>query len=179
MHLTLDHLRITRQTLCRARRICLRPEGQHLSPKFELADCASPHDSEDVARGDQPQTPLPPGQVACLEWIYIILIGFSVLSPLIGRAVIVSWIDTPILSVMVSALVWWALKLDLQLSIIMSGATMICGSSAAMALSSSMGATRKAELQIAILSIFKPASISMRDYLRLSLHSPPYTCIKS
>ena len=57
------------------------------------------------------------------------------------------------------------LKIDLQTSMIMSGATFICGSSAAIALSSSLGAGNKADLPIAIISVFTIPSIIALPYI--------------
>lgn len=57
------------------------------------------------------------------------------------------------------------LKIDLQTSMIMSGATFICGSSAAIALAASLGAGKKADLPIAIISVFTIPSIIALPYI--------------
>jgi uncharacterized membrane protein YadS len=81
------------------------------------------------------------------------------------RALFVSWIDTPTLFVVVAIMgVSW-LKIDLQTAMIMSGATFICGSSAAIALSASLGAGSKADLPIAIISVFTIPSIIALPYI--------------
>ncbi|KAG0263149.1 hypothetical protein DFQ27_001893 [Actinomortierella ambigua] len=116
--------------------------------------------------------PLPPClKVAQQTELYIasslvlLCINYNDLKPLAPRALFVSWIDTPTLFILVAMLgVSW-LKIDLQTSIIMSGATFICGSSAAIALSSSLGATAKADLPIAIISVFTIPSIIALPYI--------------
>ncbi|KAF9357436.1 hypothetical protein BGX26_003720 [Mortierella sp. AD094] len=121
--------------------------------------------------------PLPPWlKVAQQTELYIatslvlLCIDFNVLKPLAPRAIFVSWIDTPTLFVVVAILgVSW-LKIDLQTSMIMSGATFICGSSAAIALASSLSAGDKAELPIAILSVFTIPSIIALPYIAKALN---------
>ncbi|KAF9976631.1 hypothetical protein BGZ73_008170 [Actinomortierella ambigua] len=116
--------------------------------------------------------PLPPWlKVAQQTELYIacslvlLCIDYNDLKPLAPRALFVSWIDTPTLFILVAMLgVSW-LKIDLQTSIILSGATFICGSSAAIALASSLGATSKADLPIAILSVFTIPSIIALPYI--------------
>ncbi|KAF9340756.1 hypothetical protein BGZ91_000338 [Linnemannia elongata] len=116
--------------------------------------------------------PLPPWlKVAQQTELYIAIslvllcIDFTVLKPLAPRALFVSWIDTPTLFVVVAILgVSW-LKIDLQTAMIMSGATFICGSSAAIALSASLGAGNKADLPIAIISVFTIPSIIALPYI--------------
>lgn len=92
-------------------------------------------------------------------------IDFSVLKPLAPRAIFVSWVDTPSLFVLVALIGTTWLRIDLQTSIIMSGATFICGSSAALALSSSLAAGNKADLPIAIISVFTIPSIIALPYI--------------
>ncbi|KAF9908808.1 hypothetical protein EC991_009511 [Linnemannia zychae] len=97
--------------------------------------------------------------------LVLLCIDFTVLKPLAPRALFVSWIDTPTLFVVVAMLgVSW-LKIDLQTAMIMSGATFICGSSAAIALSASLGAGSKADLPIAIISVFTIPSIIALPYI--------------
>ncbi|KAG0202338.1 hypothetical protein BGX28_005126 [Mortierella sp. GBA30] len=97
--------------------------------------------------------------------LVLLCINFTVLKPLAPRALFVSWIDTPSLFVVVAMMgVSW-LKIDFQTSMIMSGATFICGSSAAIALASSLSAGSKADLPIAIISVFTIPSIIALPYI--------------
>ncbi|GJJ76746.1 hypothetical protein EMPS_09105 [Entomortierella parvispora] len=116
--------------------------------------------------------PLPPWlKVAQQTELYIAIslvllcINFDVLKPLAPRALFVSWLDTPSLFVVVAMIGTSWLKIDLQTSMIMSGATFICGSSAAIALSASLGAGSKADLPIAIISVFTIPSIIALPYI--------------
>ncbi|KAF8977879.1 hypothetical protein BGZ46_007049 [Entomortierella lignicola] len=97
--------------------------------------------------------------------LVLLCIDFSVLKPLAPRAIFVSWIDTPSLFVLVALVGTTWLRIDLQTSMIMSGATFICGSSAAIALSASLGAGNKADLPIAIISVFTIPSIIALPYI--------------
>lgn len=97
--------------------------------------------------------------------LVLLCIDISVLRPLAPRALFVSWIDTPTLFIVVAYFGWKILKIDTQTSIIMSGATFICGSSAAIALGSSMGVPQKTEMPIAIISIFTIPSIIALPYV--------------
>ncbi|KAG0313575.1 hypothetical protein BGZ99_008735 [Dissophora globulifera] len=124
--------------------------------------------------------PLPPWlKVAQLTEMYIatslvlLCIDFAVLKPLAPRALFVSWIDTPSLFVVVAIIgaIW--LKIDFQTAIIMSGATFICGSSAAIALAASMGAGSKADLPIAIISVFTIPSIIALPYVAKAIKISP------
>ncbi|KAG1468337.1 hypothetical protein G6F56_003886 [Rhizopus delemar] len=97
--------------------------------------------------------------------LVLLCIDMSVLRPLAPRALFVSWIDTPTLFMVVAFFGWRVLKIDTQTAIIMSGATFICGSSAAIALGSSMGVPYKTEMPIAIISIFTIPSIIALPYV--------------
>ncbi|KAI1320850.1 hypothetical protein EDD11_009807 [Mortierella claussenii] len=97
--------------------------------------------------------------------LVLLCIDFSVLKPLAPRAIFVSWIDTPSLFVLVALVGTTWLRIDLQTSMIMSGATFICGSSAAIALSASLGAGSKSDLPIAIISVFTIPSIIALPYI--------------
>lgn len=97
--------------------------------------------------------------------LVLLCIDISVLRPLAPRALFVSWLDTPTLFLVVAYFGWKVLKIDTQTSIIMSGATFICGSSAAIALGSSMGVPHKTEMPIAIISIFTIPSIIALPYV--------------
>ncbi|KAF9113036.1 hypothetical protein BGX27_002342 [Mortierella sp. AM989] len=97
--------------------------------------------------------------------LVLLCIDFSVLKPLAPRAIFVSWIDTPSLFVLVALIGTTWLRIDLQTSMIMSGATFICGSSAAIALSASLGAGSKSDLPIAIISVFTIPSIIALPYI--------------
>ncbi|KAG0278754.1 hypothetical protein BGZ95_003249 [Linnemannia exigua] len=97
--------------------------------------------------------------------LVLLCIDFNVLKPLAPRALFVSWIDTPSLFVLVALIGTTWLRIDLQTSMIMSGATFICGSSAAIALSSSLGAGNKSDLPIAIISVFTIPSIIALPYI--------------
>jgi uncharacterized membrane protein YadS len=101
----------------------------------------------------------------------LLCIDISVLRPLAPRALFVSWIDTPTLFIILAYFGWKVLKIDTQTAIIMSGATFICGSSAAIALGASMGVPHKTEMPIAIISIFTIPSIIALPYVakRLTL----------
>ncbi|KAG0341681.1 hypothetical protein BG004_005946 [Podila humilis] len=110
-------------------------------------------------------------KVAQQTELYIaISIDFNVLKPLAPRALFVSWIDTPTLFVVVAMMGTAWLKIDLQTSMIMSGATFICGSSAAIALAASLGAGKKADLPIAIISVFTIPSIIALPYIAKAIH---------
>lgn len=97
--------------------------------------------------------------------LVLLCIDISVLRPLAPRALFVSWIDTPTLFIVVAYFGWKVLKIDTQTAIIMSGATFICGSSAAIALGASMGVPHKTEMPIAIISIFTIPSIIALPYV--------------
>ncbi|ORZ12471.1 hypothetical protein BCR41DRAFT_307768 [Lobosporangium transversale] len=97
--------------------------------------------------------------------LVLLCIDFSVLKPLAPRAIFVSWIDTPSLFILVALVGTTWLRIDLQTSMIMSGATFICGSSAAIALSASLGAGSKSDLPIAIISVFTIPSIIALPYI--------------
>ncbi|KAF9933825.1 hypothetical protein BGZ65_003996, partial [Modicella reniformis] len=121
--------------------------------------------------------PLPPWlKVAQQTELYIatslvlLCIDFEVLKPLAPRALFVSWIDTPSLFVVIAILGTSWLKIDLQTSMIMSGATFICGSSAAIALAASLGAGSKADLPIAIISVFTIPSIIALPYIAKAIN---------
>ncbi|KAG0253611.1 hypothetical protein BG011_006261 [Mortierella polycephala] len=121
--------------------------------------------------------PLPPWlKVAQQTELYIAIslvmlcIDFTVLKPLAPRALFVSWIDTPTLFVVVAIIGASWLKIDLQTSMIMSGATFICGSSAAIALASSLGANSKSDLPIAIISVFTIPSIIALPYIAKAIN---------
>ncbi|CAO3623802.1 unnamed protein product [Cunninghamella blakesleeana] len=104
--------------------------------------------------------------------LVLLCIDFSVLKPLAPRALFVSWIDTPTLFMLVAWIGWRFMDIDKQTSIIMSGATFICGSSAAIALGASMGVPHKTEFPIAIISIFTIPSIIALPYIAKELHFP-------
>ncbi|KAF9576814.1 hypothetical protein EC968_003321 [Mortierella alpina] len=121
--------------------------------------------------------PLPPWlKVAQQTELYIAIslvllcINFTVLKPLAPRALFVSWIDTPTLFVVVAMMGTSWLKIDMQTSMIMSGATFICGSSAAIALAASLSAGSKADLPIAIISVFTIPSIIALPYIAKALN---------
>lgn len=116
--------------------------------------------------------PLPPSlKIAQQTELYIatslvlLCIDISVLAPLAPRALFVSWIDTPLLFMVVAWLGWRFMDIDRQTAIILSGATFICGSSAAIALGSSMGVPHKTQMPIAIISIFTIPSIIALPYI--------------
>lgn len=101
--------------------------------------------------------------------LVLLCIDITVLRPLAPRALFVSWLDTPTLFIVVAYFGWKVLKIDTQTAIIMSGATFICGSSAAIALGSSMGVPHKTEMPIAIISIFTIPSIIALPYVAKDL----------
>ncbi|ORZ17693.1 hypothetical protein BCR42DRAFT_460331 [Absidia repens] len=105
--------------------------------------------------------------------LVLLCIDISELKPLAPRALFVSWIDTPSLFMVVAFIGWRWLDIDKQTSIIMSGATFICGSSAAIALGSALGATHKTDMPIAIISIFTIPSIIALPYIAKSLNFNP------
>lgn len=132
------------------------------------------------AMPDGRSKPMPPWlKVAQQTELYIatslvlLCIDFTVLKPLAPRALFVSWIDTPTLFVVVAMIGTAWLKIDLQTSMIMSGATFICGSSAAIALASSLGAGSKADLPIAIISVFTIPSIIALPYIAKAIGISP------
>ncbi|KAI8362611.1 hypothetical protein BD560DRAFT_334126 [Blakeslea trispora] len=105
--------------------------------------------------------------------LVLLCIDISVLRPLAPRALFVSWIDTPTLFMIVAYFGWQVLNIDTQTAIIMSGATFICGSSAAIALGSSMGVPHKTDMPIAIISIFTIPSIIALPYVAKRLELTP------
>jgi uncharacterized membrane protein YadS len=105
--------------------------------------------------------------------LVLLCIDITVLRPLAPRALFVSWLDTPTLFIVVAYFGWKVLKIDTQTAIIMSGATFICGSSAAIALGSSMGVPHKTEMPIAIISIFTIPSIIALPYVARDLGLSP------
>ncbi|RUS20886.1 hypothetical protein BC937DRAFT_94141 [Endogone sp. FLAS-F59071] len=102
--------------------------------------------------------------------LVLLCIDMSVLRPIAPRALFVSWLDTPTMFIAVAFVGYKYLKIDLQSSVIMSGATFICGSSAAVALATSIGAPAKAEMPIAIISVFTIPSLLALPYIAKSLH---------
>ncbi|KAJ2957049.1 hypothetical protein NQZ79_g7184 [Umbelopsis isabellina] len=105
--------------------------------------------------------------------LVLLCIDMSVLKPLAPRALLVSWIDTPTLFMVVAYFGYKVLKIDMQTAIIMSGATFICGSSAAIALGAAIGAPSKTEMPIAIISVFTIPSIIALPYVAKSLYFTP------
>ncbi|KAG0191415.1 hypothetical protein DFQ28_000238 [Apophysomyces sp. BC1034] len=97
--------------------------------------------------------------------LVLLCIDINQLRPLAPRALFVSWLDTPSLFMVVAYLGWRFLKIDMQTSIILSGSTFICGSSAAIALGASMGVMHKTEMPIAVISIFTIPSIIALPYV--------------
>ncbi|KAI7848325.1 hypothetical protein BDC45DRAFT_547266 [Circinella umbellata] len=97
--------------------------------------------------------------------LVLLCIDISVLRPLAPRALFVSWLDTPLLFMVIAWVGWRVLKIDRQTAIILSGATFICGSSAAIALGASMGVPHKSQMPIAIISIFTIPSIIALPYI--------------
>ncbi|ORX89911.1 hypothetical protein K493DRAFT_232096 [Basidiobolus meristosporus CBS 931.73] len=97
--------------------------------------------------------------------LVLLCIDFHILGPLAPKALLVSWIDTPIGFILVSWLGYHYMKIDLEFATITSGATFICGSSAAIALGNSINAVSKTELPIAIISIFTIPSIIALPYI--------------
>jgi uncharacterized membrane protein YadS len=85
--------------------------------------------------------------------LVLFLINIDELALLARNAFLVSWIDTPVLFVLSSAIGSRFFKLEIKDSIIVSGMTLICGSSAAIALASAVGAPKSnTEIPIAISS---------------------------
>ncbi|RUS30304.1 hypothetical protein BC938DRAFT_479577 [Jimgerdemannia flammicorona] len=126
------------------------------------------------------RSPLPPWlKVAQQTELYIAIslvllcIDMSVLRPLAPRAVFVSWLDTPTMFISIAFVGYKYLKIDLHNAIIMSGATFICGSSAAVALAASIGAPAKAEMPIAIISVFTIPSLLALPYIAKSIQISP------
>ncbi|ORX43083.1 hypothetical protein DM01DRAFT_1364917 [Hesseltinella vesiculosa] len=105
--------------------------------------------------------------------LVLLCIDISVLRPLAPRALFVSWLDTPTLFMIVAYIGWHYMGIDKQLAIILSGATFICGSSAAIALGASMGASFKTKMPIAIISIFTIPSIIALPYIAKRLGLSP------
>lgn len=105
--------------------------------------------------------------------LVLLCIDITVLRPLAPRALFVSWIDTPTLFMVVAYFGYKVLKIDMQTAIIMSGATFICGSSAAIALGGAIGAPSKTEMPIAIISVFTIPSIIALPYVAKSLYFSP------
>ncbi|KAL0081536.1 hypothetical protein F4703DRAFT_1867326 [Phycomyces blakesleeanus] len=105
--------------------------------------------------------------------LVLLCIDISVLRPLAPRAIFVSWLDTPTLFIVVAMIGWRWMGIDRQTSIIMSGATFICGSSAAIALGASMGVPYKTEMPIAIISVFTIPSIIVLPYIAKNLGLSP------
>ncbi|KAI9288279.1 hypothetical protein BC943DRAFT_273478 [Umbelopsis sp. AD052] len=105
--------------------------------------------------------------------LVLLCIDITILRPLAPRALFVSWIDTPTLFMVLAFFGYKVLKIDLQTSIIMSGATFICGSSAAIALGAAIGAPSKTEMPIAIISVFTIPSIIALPYVAKALYLSP------
>lgn len=105
--------------------------------------------------------------------LVLLCIDISVLRPLAPRALFVSWLDTPSLFMVAAFIGWRFLKIDRQTAIILSGATFICGSSAAIALGASMGCPYKTQMPIAIISIFTIPSIIALPYVAHRLDLSP------
>lgn len=105
--------------------------------------------------------------------LVLLCIDISVLRPLAPRSLFVSWIDTPLLFMVVALFGSRFMRIDLQTAIILSGATFICGSSAAIALGASMGVPHKTQMPIAIISIFTIPSIIALPYIARRLNLSP------
>lgn len=87
--------------------------------------------------------------------LVLLLVDFTQLAHLGSKAFFVAWIDTPVLTILMTYLGYQFLEISLCDSLIITCTTMICGSSAAMAITSSLGLPRtRADLPIAISSIF-------------------------
>ncbi|KAL1917904.1 uncharacterized protein VTP21DRAFT_3738 [Calcarisporiella thermophila] len=105
--------------------------------------------------------------------LVLLCIDISVLKPLASRAIFVSWIDTPLLFPLMAYFVGYKwLRIDIQLAIIMAGASIICGSSAAVALAASLGTPTKAQMPIAIISVFTIPSLLAMPYVAKALRIP-------
>jgi len=101
--------------------------------------------------------------------LVLLCVDFSLLLPILPKTLLVCYIDVPILFVVFSWLGWKWLRVDLESSLIMSGAALICGSAAAMAIGKSLDTPKKAEPVIAVMSIGTIFSIISLPYLCTAL----------
>ena len=107
--------------------------------------------------------------------LVMLCINIDQLSQLASKALLVSYVDTPILFIFCAMIGIYIMKMDRESAIILSGATLICGSSAAVALATSVGAKGKAEMPIVVLSIFTIPSIVALPYIAHALGINAYT----
>lgn len=92
--------------------------------------------------------------------LVLLLIDFSELKPLATRALLVSWIDTPVLFVLMSYVGHRVFGLAMPQSLIMSACALVCGSSAAMAIAAAMSLKKdQTDMTIAISSIMTVPAI--------------------
>eukprot|EP00010_Vexillifera_abyssalis_P001750 CAMPEP_0201555562 /NCGR_PEP_ID=MMETSP0173_2-20130828/49808_1 /ASSEMBLY_ACC=CAM_ASM_000268 /TAXON_ID=218659 /ORGANISM="Vexillifera sp., Strain DIVA3 564/2" /LENGTH=267 /DNA_ID=CAMNT_0047967417 /DNA_START=457 /DNA_END=1257 /DNA_ORIENTATION=- len=103
--------------------------------------------------------------------LVLLCVDLSVVKDIIGPSIGVAWIDTPILFVCFSAVGFYLLKIDLHLSILLSGAAVICGTSAAIALATvvSRDSPHDVDIPIAIISIFTVPAIVGLPYAARAL----------
>lgn len=101
--------------------------------------------------------------------LVLLLVNFDELAHLGSKAFFVAWIDTPILAILMTFVGARCFQVTLCDSLIVSCTTMICGSSAAMAITSSLGLPRtRADLPIAISSLFTiPVMIGLPIFAKL------------
>ncbi|KJE97090.1 hypothetical protein CAOG_07561 [Capsaspora owczarzaki ATCC 30864] len=102
--------------------------------------------------------------------LVLLCIDFSVLGPLAPRAIVVAWIDTPIFFILMSFFGFYVLGINIHSAIIMAGTALICGSSAAIALTVALNVRKSvADIPIAISSLLTVPSIIGLPFLANAL----------
>jgi len=87
--------------------------------------------------------------------LVLLALDFGSSGSILGKSLIVGWIDTPIIFIGISLIGIKIMKLDSNTSIVLSAATSICGASAANAVGSTLNASKDAiTYSIAIMGIF-------------------------
>ncbi|EAS04291.1 membrane protein, putative (macronuclear) [Tetrahymena thermophila SB210] len=84
--------------------------------------------------------------------LVLLVINYSDLKTIIGNSVFVAWIDTPILFVLFSYIGVTVFKLRPKQSMILTGCTVICGSSAATAIRNSLKGKEKDQKDAILIS---------------------------
>jgi uncharacterized membrane protein YadS len=102
--------------------------------------------------------------------LVLLFIDMKELAPLASHAFVVSWIDTPVIFVAMSIVGWKLFRFPLPDSIIVSGMTVVCGSSAAIALAAAMSLKKeRTDLPIAISSLLTVPCIIVLPIIAHSL----------
>lgn len=107
--------------------------------------------------------------------LVLLLIDLQQLGTLGSRAFLVAWVDTPVLCVLMVYFGWRILKVHITDAIILCSTTLICGSSAAIAMTNALHLPKeKSELSIAISSLMTIPVIGFLPPLAMALGMNSY-----